>query len=286
MPLFRAFVLLLASVAFVAATPADDAALALFQAKKYPDARAAFEQIAAASPDNAAAHYYLGVLAERRGDTDEAVAQLERATALAPDNSLYFAELGGAYGSAAQAASLFSKLGWAKKCREALEKSVALDPKNLEARNGLVTFYQQAPGIAGGGMDKAYAQADEIRRINPTMGATILGQLYISEKKYPEAFALFEETLKASPDNYFTLYSVGRAAAQTGQRIELGEKCLHRCLELTPNSGELGYAPVNWRLGNLAERRGDKSAARQFYEAALKIDATFKQAADALAKLK
>ncbi|MBS0632734.1 MAG: tetratricopeptide repeat protein, partial [Verrucomicrobia bacterium] len=237
MPLLRALLLLLASAALVSATPADDAALALFQAKKYPEARAAFEQIAAASPDQAAAHYYLGVLATRRGDTDEAVAQLERATTLAPANSLYFAELGGAYGSAAQAAGLFSKLGWAKKCREALEKSVALDPANLAARNGLVTFYQQAPGIAGGGMDKAYAEAAEIRQRDPRLGTTILAQLYVVDKKYDEAFALLNELLKTSPDNYVALFCVGRTAAQTGQRIDYGEKCLRRCLELTPAPG-------------------------------------------------
>lgn len=283
---FHPLLLLLATATLLSATPADEAALALFNAKQYPDARAAFEKIAAAEPDNAAAHFHLGVLALRRSDTDEAVAQLERATQLAPTNSDYFANLGDAYGSAAQAAGLFSKLGWAKKCREALEKSVALDPRNLEARNGLVQFYQQAPGFAGGGMDKAYAQAAEIKQIDPQMGDTILAQLYVSEKKYPEAFALFDAVLKASPDNYLALYSVGRTAAQTGQHLDLGEKCLRRCLALTPAPSEPGHAPVNWRLGNLAERRGDQTAARAFYETALKLDSAFKQAADALARLK
>lgn len=280
------FFLFLAAATFLSASPADDAALALFTAKKYPEARAAFEKIAAADPANAAAHYHLGVLALRRGDTDEAVAQLERATELAPTNSDYFANLGDAYGSAAQAAGLFSKLGLAKKCREALEKSVALDPQNLEARNGLVRFYQQAPGIAGGGMDKAYAEAAEIRQRDPAMGATILAQLYVADKKYPEAFALFDEVLKTSPDNYLALYTVGRTAAQTGQRVDLGEKCLRRCLALTPAASAPGHAPVHWRLGNLAERRGDLAVARACYEAALKLDPAFKQAADALAKLK
>lgn len=286
MPLPRVLALLLASATLLSATPADDAALALFKAKKYPEARAAFEQIAAASPDNAAAHFHLGVLALRRGDNDEAVAQLERATQLAPTNSEYFANLADAYGSTAQAAGFFSKLGWAKKCRVALVQAVALDPANLDARNGLVTFYRQAPGIAGGGMDKAYAEAAEIKKLDPRMGATVLAQLYVADKRYDEAFALFDEVLKTAPDNYLALYSVGRTAAQTGQRVAFGEKCLRRCLDLTPAASEPSHAPVNWRLGNLAERRGDLAAARRFYEAALQFDATFKQAAESLAKLK
>jgi len=263
-----------------------EAAETLFKAKQYPEARTAFEQIATSEPGNAAAHYYLGVLAQRRDDTDEAIRRLETATKLDPKNSGYFLELGGAYGNAAGKAGVFSKLGLAKQCQAALEKAVQLDPENIEARNALVSYYRAAPTFVGGGMSKAYEQAEEIRKRSATTGAAVLGQLYLAEKKIDQAFALYEETLKANPDNYMLLYAVGRAAAQTGQHVERGEQVLRRCLELTPGKGEPGYAPVQWRLGNLAERRGDPVAARAAYEAALKVDAAFTQARDALAKLK
>lgn len=282
---FRLPALLVCTAALLHAVAPAESALDLYKAKRYPDARAAFEKIAAAKPGNATAHYYLGVLAERRSDTDEAVRQLELATTLDPKNSDYVAELGGAYGSAARTAGLFSKIGLAKKCQAALEKAVELDPANLGARNGLVTYYQQAPGIAGGGMDKAYAQAAEIRKLNPTMGATVLAQLYVSDKKYDEAFALFEDVLQTAPDTYLALYSIGRTAAQSGRRLERGEQALRRCLQLAPAANEPGPAPVHWRLGNLAEKRGDQFAARAAYQSALKIDPNFKPAADSLAKL-
>src|SRR5215218_1161046 len=69
------------------ANPTDDlgAAITLFRAKKYPDARAALEKIVAADPRNAAAAYYLGRTLELRGDADalpEAVAMLQRAAEL------------------------------------------------------------------------------------------------------------------------------------------------------------------------------------------------------------
>lgn len=284
--LTRLALLLLATTGLLRSATPTEAALDLFKAKKYPEAQAAFEKLTAASPNDASAHYYLGVLALRRGDTDEGIARLEKATALAPANSDYFLELGGAYGSAAQKASIFSQMGLAKKSLAALEKSVELNPDNLGARNGLLSYYQQAPGIVGGSMEKAYAQATEIKKRNPTMGATVLAQLYVKDKKFDEAFALFEGVLATAPDNYLALYSIGRTAAQTGQRLDQGEKSLRRCLELTPGANEPGPAPVHWRLGNIAEKRGDKTAARAAYEASLKLDPKFKSAADSLAKLK
>ncbi|MBS0664571.1 MAG: tetratricopeptide repeat protein [Verrucomicrobia bacterium] len=268
------------------AAPNFDQALSLFQAKRYPEARAAFKDIATTEAQNAEARYYLGVLAGRRGDNSEAIRRLEEATALNPRNSKYFLELGGAYGDAAAKAGLFAKLEFAHKCQHALETAVQLDPDSLEARNGLVSFYRSAPPFAGGGMSKAYEQAEEIRKRDALMGASVLGQLYLSEKKIDQAFALYEETIKSHPDSYTLLYAIGRAAAQTGQHLDRGEQVLRRCLELTPGKNDPGYAPVHWRLGNIAERRGQVAVARAAYEAALKADPGFHQAREALAKLK
>jgi len=267
-----------------AETPLESA-VALYHAKNYPAASDAFAKIAAADPQNAAAHFYLGALAKKRGDNDEAVRQLEQATQLAPANSNYFLELGGAYGAAAQKAGLLAKLGWARKCGEALEKSVALDPENLAARNGLVSFYREAPSFVGGGTEKAHQQAEEIRKRDPLMGAAILGQLYLGENKIDDAFTVYEAALKTNPDNYSILYAIGRAAAQTNQHLDRGEQALKRCLGLTPAKGDPGPAAVQWRLGNIAEKRGDLTSARAAYQAALKLDPNFKSAADALAKL-
>ena len=283
---FRLPVLLACSAALLRAGTPNEDAVALYKSKQYPPARAAFEQIAAAEPGNAEAHYYLGALAEKRGDTDEAVRQLETATTLAPKNSNYFLELGGAYSTAIDKAGMFSQMSLARKCQGALEKAVQLDPDNLLARNGLVSYYRQAPTFVGGGLSKAYEQAAEIKKRDPVMGADVYGQLYLKEKKYDDAFAEFEHLLLTHPDNYIALYSIGRTAAQTGLRLDRGEQALRRCLELTPGKNEPGPAAVHWRLGNLEEKRGAKEAARLDYDTALKVDPNFKQAADSLAKLK
>ncbi len=268
-----------------AAAPIDDA-VALYKSKQYPEARAAFQQITVSDPANAAAHSYLGLLAMKRNELDEAIKQLEQATILAPANSDYFMDLGDAYGAAAGKAGLFSQLGLAKKCQAALEKSVQLNPDNLLARNGLVSYYRQAPTFAGGGMSKAYEQAAEIKKRDPVMGADVYGALYVKDKKYEDAFAIFENLLRTHPDNYIALYSIGRTAAQSGLRLDRGEQALRRCLELAPAKNEPGHAAVHWRLGVIAEQRKDSAAARVAYETSLKLDPEFKLAADSLAKLK
>ncbi len=283
---FRLLVLFACTAALLRAGTPNEDAVALYKSKQYPDARAAFEKIAAAEPGNAEAHYYLGTLAEKRGDTDEAVKQLETATTLAPKNSTYFLELGGAYSAAIDKAGILSQMSLAKKCQDALEKAVQLDPDNLLARNGLVSYYRQAPTFVGGGLSKAYEQAAEIKKRDPVMGADVYGSLYVKEKKYDDAFAEFEHLLQTHPDNYVALYSIGRTAAQSGLKLDRGEQALRRCLELTPGKNEPGPAAVQWRLGNIEEKRGAKEAARLDYITALKVDPDFKSAADSLAKLK
>jgi predicted Zn-dependent protease with MMP-like domain len=58
--------------------------VALYELCRFDQARAAFEQVRALAPDDAWALDYLGLLAERRGDSDGADALQRRARALAP----------------------------------------------------------------------------------------------------------------------------------------------------------------------------------------------------------
>jgi tetratricopeptide (TPR) repeat protein len=167
---------------------AYNAAVELYT-QRSPGAQAAFEKLAAANPDNASILFYLGRLALQRNDHEAAVKHLEKAVALAPNDSRMHHRLGDAYGLSAQKAGLFSKMSLAGKCRTSYEKAVELDPKSLDARFALLGFYQQAPGIAGGGLDKAHVQAQEIKRLDAGRGRQAVAGLYIVEKKYAEAFA-------------------------------------------------------------------------------------------------
>src|SRR4029078_9958703 len=66
--------------------------------KKFADAEAAFRQVLAREPENAAALNYLGYMLAERGDRlDEPVNYLKKALQTEPENGSYLDSLGGAY---------------------------------------------------------------------------------------------------------------------------------------------------------------------------------------------
>ncbi|MBA4175493.1 MAG: hypothetical protein C0505_02865 [Leptothrix sp. (in: Bacteria)] len=220
-----------------------------------------------------------------QGDANGAVAAYEKAVALDPNNSGLHMQLAGAYGLAAQKAGMVSRMGWAGKARVAYEKAVELDPTNLAAREGLMAFYQMAPSVMGGSMDKAREQAAAIRQLDAVRGHVAFGMIFQAEKNYADAVTEFEAALRAAPGDYAALFQIGRTAALSGQRLERGSEALKRCLAMPPPTGAPGHDAAHWRLGNIHEKRGDKAAARAAYEASLKVNPKFRQATDALAKL-
>jgi tetratricopeptide (TPR) repeat protein len=264
-----------------------DAARDLFTARQLAEAQQAFEQLAAAAPKDPEINYYLGQLALRRDDTERAMKYLEVATTSAPAVARYHHAFGNASGRSAQKAGMLSKIGFAKKCLAAYERAVALEPGNMNFRQSLFEYYRQAPGLAGGGFDKAAAQAEAMKQLDGTQGRIAYATLYAGEKKYDLALAQFDEVLQTEPDNYAALYQVGRLAAVTGQFLDRGVTSLRRCLELpvpaTPNTP--GHAAAQWRLGQLLEKKSDLAAARSAYEAAVKLDPAFNPAIDSLRKL-
>jgi len=221
-------------------------ARALFMEQRYPESRAAFEELGAtAEPDNPRIHYYLGRIAMKRSDEAAAIFHFERATALDPSNSGYFAELGGAYALALDNASTLKKPALARKVRNALEHAVELDPRCLDAREGLVDYYRQAPSFLGGGIAKAFAQAEQIRTHDAERGTRLLANLYLRSNDTARAIETYEAFLIDKPDNAFAHY----------------------------------------QLGQFAEKVGDKAKARQAYEAALALAPDFAAARLALEKL-
>ena len=264
---------------------AYQAAVALYGGHRPLEAQQAFEALAVTAPDNADIQFYLGRLALQRDDHVQAVAYLEKATALSPNDSRMHQRLGDAYGRSAQKAGFFAQLGWAGKCRTEYEKAVSLDPKNIDAHWSLMEFYRQAPGIAGGGNDKALAEAREIKRLDVARGRIAVASVFAADGKFAEAFQEFDEALQAKPGDYAALYQTGRLAAISGQQLERGLAVLRQCLAQTPPADQPGPAPVQWRIGNILEKKGDPAGARAAYEAALKIDPGFVQARDSLKKL-
>jgi len=227
-------------------SPAFQEARALFMVQRYPESRVAFEELdATTEPDNPRIHYYLGRIAMKRSDERDAILHFERATTLDPSNSGYFAELGGAYALALDKAPPLKKPTLARKVRNALEHAVELDPRCLDAREGLVDYYRQAPSFLGGGISKAFAQAEQIRTYDLDRGTRLLANLYLRSNNTARAIEVYEAFLAAQPDNAFAHYALGQIAEKAGDKAK-ARHAYEAALSLAPN-----FAAARLALENL-----------------------------------
>ncbi|AOS46199.1 Tetratricopeptide repeat protein [Lacunisphaera limnophila] len=269
--------------AFAADQATRDQVAELFKQRQWAEAQAVLEKVTAAEPANAEAWNSLGLTHLARQDAVRAVTAFEKAVQLDPTKSEYVLQAGHAYGVSAVQAGLFGKMGFARKCKAAYDKAVELDPANINARWSLMEFCRQAPGFLGGGMEPAYAQAEAIRRLDARRGRAAYASLYSAEKKYAQAFALYEEVLRTQPADDDALFQVGRLAARSGEQLDRGLAALRQLATLPDRAGD---ARLHTLVGNILEKKGDKPGARAAYETALAGDPQYPQALEALRKLK
>ncbi len=268
--------------AFAADTALRDQIAGLFKERQWAEAQVLLEKVTTQEPNNAEAWNSLGQTFLARGDYDKAIPVLEKATQLDPGKSEYFLQLGNAYGVAATKAGLLAKMGFAKKCKAAFDQAVVLDPSNINARWSVMEYCRQAPGFMGGGMDGAYVQAEAIKKLDPRRGRAAYASLYVADKKYPEAFALYDEVLREKADDMDALYNLGRLAALSGDQLDRGLAALRTLLTLPGGNN----VRTQLRIGNILEKKGDKPGAKSAYEAAVALDPKFPQALEALRKIK
>lgn len=93
--------------------------------------------------------------------------ECEQAVSLDPQNSGYHLWFGRSLGEAADRASFISAYGLAKRARSEFEQAVQLSPRNAEALADLGEFYTSAPGVVGGGTDKAANVAAQLDHVDP-----------------------------------------------------------------------------------------------------------------------
>jgi tetratricopeptide (TPR) repeat protein len=260
------------------------AAIALYDAGNYSSAQKLFEQIVVNRPDDPEVNFRLGRLALWFDDEAGGRACLEKAVRAAPNDARIQDALGDAYGLTAQKAMIFAKYGWARKCQAAYARAVELEPQNPDYHWSLLRYFMQAPRIVGGGMNKAYAEAGEIRKLDAESGRIAFATLFLAEKKYDQAFHEFDEVLRGAPDDFMTLYQVGRFAALSGRQLDRGLAALRRCLQLPlpAHAGAPKYGNVHFRLGNILEKEGDLEGAKAEYAAARKADPDLRPDKDAL----
>lgn len=282
------------TVALNGQAPGNEASLAtdltaakiLYEGGKYADAKSAYEKIIAIAPDNPEANCRLALFACDRGEWEKALGHAGKAIAKDANNARYQYAWGAANGVSALKSGVLSKVGYARRCLAAYQRAAEIEPNNPQYHFALMSYYQQAPGIVGGDMAKAYDQAAAIRKLDERQGRQAYVQLYVAEKKYDLAFREFDEQLAKSPDDMFVLYQFGRLTQMSAQRLEEGLAAYRRCIVLAPaERPAASRADLHWRVGSVLEQLGKQDEARAEYEVALKEAPEFRPARRAVDKL-
>ena len=308
------FLMLALSIPFLAVCQSSiEKGKSLYESKKYEEAEKIFKTVPEKNSDYAAARFYLGRTAFDKKEYDDAADYFEEATEANSKVADYFSWLGDTYGTIAQNSNMIKQGMLAPKMKKAWESAIALDPKNMSARTSLIQYYLQAPGFMGGSIDKAKEVAKQITGFNPAEGHRQMGNVYMNEKKtveaekeflemvkadpnyvsalanfytgqkqYEKAFGLFEEAVKKNPDDYGSIYQIGKTSALSGQKLDRGEECLKKYLTYQPKQNEAPLAGAHMRLAQIKEKKGSKMEAKKSFEAALKLDPSLKEAKEGL----
>jgi tetratricopeptide (TPR) repeat protein len=299
----------------VSATPS---AQELLDAGRADEAVQAFEQQVRDSPNDAAGYNLLCRAHFMREEWDRGIANCEKARTLDPENSRYNLWLGSIYGEKADRAGFMSAAGLAKKVRTSFERAVELAPNDWQARVNLGEFYVEAPGIVGGGKDKARDQANALMPLKPGMAYWLLGRIAEKNKDMADAekqyragiaatnsgarawleLAIFfrhanrlddmekalHEVEDAPVDHHEALMDGASLLMRTGRDPALGIRLLQRYFSVGPvEEGPAFKAHEYW--GQLLERQGDHRAAAAEYRAALSLFHNFHRAEEGLKRV-
>lgn len=272
---------------------------------------------AAKEPQNAEIQLLLAKTYYEMQDHDAAIASAEKAVALDPKNSTYHEWLGRAYGDKAEHASMFSALSLAKKTHKEFEAAVQLDERNFSAQQALIEFDCSAPGIAGGGEEKAQPLIQRLAAMDEAEGHYATGNCRRQKKDFAVADVEFTKALESKPKSPDLIYDIGDyalkrsqperliAVADAGERVapsdprgnfyravalvlkkekpEDAERLLREYLMKAPlRTGYPRPSVTHEWLGKLFEDQNQKKAAESEFQEAVKLDPKNKTAREGL----
>ena len=292
-----------------------------YEASEYANAVLALQAAAAREPQNGDVQLLLAKSYLELQEHDPAIKSAEKAVAIDPKNSIYHEWLGRAYGEKADHAGWFSAISLAKKTRKEFETAIQLNGKNFSARQALIEFDCSAPGIVGGGEEKALPQIKQLAEMDAAEGHYAAGNCRRQKKDFAVADEEFAKALESNAKSAALIYDIGDyavkrgqperllAVADMGERVapddprgkfyrgvalvlkkenpEEAERLLWEYAKKAPmRSGYPRPAVAHAWLGRLFEDQNKLEEAVKEFESALKLDPKNKMAHEALKRLK
>jgi Tfp pilus assembly protein PilF len=299
-----------------ASAVADDSAPSLLAQGRVDDAITNLRGQISSSPNDPEAHNLLCRAYYTLGEWDSGISNCERAVSLEPGNSRYHLWLGRVYGEKADKANFMTAAGLAKKVHTEFETAVQLNPNNVDARTDLAEFYLEAPGIVGGGRDKAEAQAQTLAGIDPAKAHWVnaridekkkdlagaekeyraaiesshgsasawlhLAQFYKHSGRLDQMDDAIRHVASAPLDQADVLVDAAHLLLDTNRDLPEATKLLRRYVSSASTVEQAPVFKAHYLLGTVLEKQGDKQGAAQEYRTSLTLARSFSVAQEAL----
>ena len=313
-------VALLAFCACASQADVPQEAKALFASGDYAKAIEVLNRAAASAPNDAAVQHLLARSYFESEQFDRAISAGEKSVKLEPRNSQYHELLGRAYGEKAGRSGWLSALSLAKKARKEFATAVQLDERNFSAMQAMIEFDCSAPGIAGGGEDKARPEIQKLSSMDAAEGRYAAGNCRRQKKDYAAADAEFQKALVLHPQSVDLIYDIGdyymkrdqaeglavvvkegeragsadprgdlfRAVILVLQKQKPAEsaKLLREYIARAPKRNNYpSKAMAHYWLGRIEENQNNASSARREYQEALNLEPKNRYANEALKRL-
>jgi tetratricopeptide (TPR) repeat protein len=205
----------------------------------YKQARPQIEQQFKANPNNAQNAYLLSRVRLVWHEVDDAIVLAERAVALDAKQTKYHVQLAAAAGEEAERVGVLKQVSLARSVKKELETAISLDPKNPDARFGMVQFYALAPFVLGGDKKKATALAEDFARTDPAHGYDALIALAEQRGDGGAVANLAKQAVEAAPNAYDGRVRLGMLfGSDTQRKYDVAEQQGREAIKL--DSGRVG----------------------------------------------
>jgi len=174
------------------------------------------------------------------GDFKKSTDYMLKAVAVEPSNSTYYLWLGRAFGRRAETSSFLTAASYATKARENFERAVALNPRNTEALMDLFEYYLQAPGLLGGGLDKARAISQKINQLDPAEYSYAQARLAERQKEFRRAEQQLRRAIDLAPRQAGRVVDLAKFLSNQG-RYEEADRAWQQAEQIAPGSPKVMF---------------------------------------------
>jgi len=295
-------------------------AIHLYQMGEFKQAVNLLKQLKNSSPDEHEIRHWLGKSYIKIRKWGDGAKEMEKAVKLQPSNAKYHLWLGRAAGFHAEHSSFITALPRARRVLKEFKIARDLAPDDLDVRFDLLEYYLQAPGIMGGGKDKAEAEAEVISKLDPKMGyiarATIhrknkdwdlarqeltqvtidypndanswkdLADYLLDRGDFADALDCAQKALILDAESKRSQLIIAASEIGLQKNLEHAAETLHYLTGATLTDEDPAFETVYYWLGEYHLAKGDKANARQAFDSALDFNPDYSRAKDGISRLK